>query len=293
MTCSAGLREIAVTGADKDKFDNQLHIEQRQMQDLRIVLVIVGALAIAALVIHGLWTNQKNKRAQQKNAVPPSASEKRSRDARDGDGFDADGIGKVRVVPRNGAPMRDAEPVISSVPQFSAGDSFSADDNEEAIIQPEPEAISAEPQQEQQEPVRGNWKDVYVINISARDGSYIYGRDLKHALRILGFRFGEMDIYHRHLEMDGEGDVLFSLINMIKPGTFEPSKMDRMMTPGVSLFMQLPAVGRGLAHFDLMLKAADKLASEVDGILLDASRQPLSEYYLTQCRDELKAYDHQ
>ncbi len=258
------------------------------MQDLRIVLVIVGALAIAALVIHGLWTNQKNKRSQQKNAVSKSAPTKRNGDARDVDGFDADGVGKVRVVPRNGAPVRDAEPVISSVPQFSAGDDELAEQEDIAT------AVVAEPELEsQQEPVKGNWKDVYVINISARDGSYIYGRDLKHALRILGFRFGEMDIYHRHLEMDGEGDVLFSLINMIKPGTFEPSKMDRMMTPGVSLFMQLPAAGRGLAHFDLMLKAADKLASEVDGILLDASRQPLSEYYLTQCRDELKAYDHQ
>jgi cell division protein ZipA len=265
-------------------------IEQRQMQDLRIVLVIVGALAIAALVLHGLWTNQRNKRAQQKNTAPKAVAAKRSSESRDVDGFDADGIGKVRVVPRNGSPVRDNDPVISSVPQFSAGD--------EDDVLPGQDAILAESQQEpfeeaQQESFRGNWKDVYVINISAREGSYIYGRDLKHALRILGFRFGEMDIYHRHLEMDGQGEVLFSLINMVKPGTFEPSQMDRMMTPGVSLFMQLPGIGRGLAHFDLMLKAADKLASEVDGILLDTSHQPLSEYYLTQCRDELKAYDHQ
>ena len=92
------------------------------MQDLRIVLVIVGALAIAALVIHGLWTNQRNKRAQQKNTTPKSAPAKRNSEARDVDGFDADGIGTVRVVSRNSAPMRDAEPVISSVPQFSADD---------------------------------------------------------------------------------------------------------------------------------------------------------------------------
>lgn len=230
-------------------------------------------------------TNGRNK-----NTAPKAVAAKRSSESRDVDGFDADGIGKVRVVPRNGSPVRDNDPVISSVPQFSAGD--------EDDVLPGQDAISAESQQEpfeeaQQESFRGDWKDVYVINISAREGSYIYGRDLKHALRILGFRFGEMDIYHRHLEMDGQGEVLFSLINMVKPGTFEPSQMDRMMTPGVSLFMQLPGIGRGLAHFDLMLKAADKLASEVDGILLDTSHQPLSEYYLTQCRDELKAYDHQ
>ena len=30
--------------------------------------------------------------------------------------------------------------------------------------------------------------------------------------------------------------------------------------------MQLPTKGRGLAHFELMLRAADKLASELDGL---------------------------
>jgi len=256
------------------------------MQDLRIVLVIVGALAIAALVIHGLWTNQRNKRSQLKNAPNKSAPEKRSTDKRDLDGFDADGVGPVRVVAKsNAASSRDTDPVISTVPQFSAGD----DDHTTVPLQDDVvPAIDQSPEQ-----IKPIWKDVYVINISARDGAYIYGRDLKHALRTLGFRFGEMDIYHRHLEMDGQGEVLFSLINMVKPGTFEPSKMDKLMTSGVSLFMQLPSAGRGLAHFDLMLKAADKLASEVDGLLFDATRKPLGEYYLMQCRDELKAYDHQ
>jgi cell division protein ZipA len=213
------------------------------MQDLRIVLVIVGALAIAALVIHGVWTNQRNKRAQLKNSPPKPVANKRSAESRDVDGFDADGVGQVRVVTRNGTSGRDIEPVISTVPQFSAADSDEddVDANNQPLPEPEVEQTSTAPAVES-----GNviWKDVYVINITARDGSYIYGRDLKHALRILGFRFGEMDIYHRHLEMDGQGDVLFSLINMIKPGTFDPSKMDRLMTPGVSLFMQLPAAGR-------------------------------------------------
>lgn len=254
------------------------------MQDLRIVLVIVGALAIAALVIHGVWTNQRNKRAQLKNSSPKSTT-KRNVESRDVDGFDADGVGQVRVVNKTPTSSRDIDPVISNVPQFSAGD----DDSQFDALPVEQEEVSVAPIK----PANGNWKEVYVLNVSARDGAYIYGRDLKHALRILGFRFGEMDIYHRHVEMDGQGEVLFSLINTVNPGTFDQTKMDRLMTPGVSLFMQLPAVGRGLAHFDLMLKAADKLASEVDGLLFDAKRQPLNEHYLMQCREELKAYDQQ
>lgn len=274
------------------------------MQDLRIVLVIVGALAIAALVIHGLWTNQRNKRAQHKSAPSKSVAAKNERSAnnRDHDGFDSDGVGSVRVVSKgnNKAPIshdRDQDPVFSGVPQFSAED----DDHQRQ----EPSAKSgktspagvtvpvAEPRQPVKPTVAKIWKDVYVINVTSREGSYIYGRELKHALRILGFQFGDMDIYHRHVEVDGTGDVLFSMANMIKPGTFEPSKMDRLMTPGISLFMQLPEPGRAVAHFDLMLKAADKLAYEVDGVLMDARHNLLAESFVTQSRNELKVYDTQ
>lgn len=254
------------------------------MQDLRIVLVIVGALAIAALIIHGLWTNQRNKRAQLKDS-PKKATTAKKENGRDRDGFDEDGVGQVRVLAKKSPLVRDADPVISDVPAFSA-----ADENHLSAVF-ESDLVEQDSSSDSYKQSSQNVQNVYVINVAARDGSYIYGRDLKHALRILGFHFGDMDIYHRYIEMNGEGDVLFSLINMIQPGTFEPSKMDRLMTPGVSLFMQLPQAGAGLAYFDLMLKAADKLANEVDGILLDAQRRPLSEHYLSQCRAQLKEYD--
>lgn len=58
--------------------------------------------------------------------------------------------------------------------------------------------------------------------------------------------------------------------------------------------MQLPHAGRAEAHLKLMMQAADKLAGwEVDGLLMDMERKPLTEYQLAQYFDELRAYDNQ
>nr|WP_086939844.1 cell division protein ZipA [Thaumasiovibrio occultus] len=62
------------------------------MQELRLVLIMVGVLAIAALLLHGLWTSRKEQ--------PAKFGEKplRKMSDRDREGFDEDGVGQVRVV---------------------------------------------------------------------------------------------------------------------------------------------------------------------------------------------------
>ena len=64
------------------------------MQELRLVLIIVGALAIAGLLLHGLWSSRKEKPAKF-GEKPLGKLDKSSRDS---EGFDKDGVGSVRVV---------------------------------------------------------------------------------------------------------------------------------------------------------------------------------------------------
>ena len=78
------------------------------MQELRYILVALGGIAIAALLIHGLWSNRKNRQAPIKEK-PLGRMESKSRD-RDSDAFDSDGIGQVRVV----SGGRRAEPKLRS-----------------------------------------------------------------------------------------------------------------------------------------------------------------------------------
>ena len=91
--------------------------------------------------------------------------------------------------------------------------------------------------------------------------------------------------------LGGKGEVLFSMINMVKPGTFNPYRMEQFSTPGVSLFMQLPLRSNAAFAFEHMLQAADQLASDLDAMLTDASRSPLSDDTIARYRHELAAYE--
>ncbi len=67
------------------------------MEDnFRNVLIIISAIVIAAIFVHGFWTIRKNKNPYKLKAKPdtlPTAEK-----GIDSEGFDQDGIGKVRVV---------------------------------------------------------------------------------------------------------------------------------------------------------------------------------------------------
>ncbi|WP_232821204.1 cell division protein ZipA [Oceanimonas marisflavi] len=335
------------------------------MQDLRIILIILGAMAIAALLIHGLWTSKKERQPSMRNKpMGKVASEPAVNDD-----FDQDGIGRVRVVNGHKAgasasekPERreephfsalddddDAEPDVTPVRQTAkpaAGRSAPAVQEQEeefdplfdepvrpaaqsarpaAAESPERHHVAPEPVQAPAEPVAGpdteepvaepaavaaaepaparpeaplrevprTWQDVYVVNLMARPNQQIDGAALMRALTSNGFHFGDMDIFHHHQTPGGQGSVLFSLINMVKPGTFNPKAMSNFSTPGVSIFMQLPRPGMAKNQFNLMVQTAENLAEELDALLFDGARSPLSPDYLAHCRGQLRDYDSQ
>ena len=123
---------------------------------------------------------------------------------------------------------------------------------------------------------------VFVINIMAREDRHIAGAELLQELSAFGFKYGAMDIFHRHVDAAGKGAVIFSLANMVKPGVFDLDTMEQFESPGVSLFMMFPCAGQASHNYSLMLSAAERIAEGVDGLLMDGSRNPLTEDAIKQ-----------
>ena len=129
---------------------------------------------------------------------------------------------------------------------------------------------------EPQQPELAEPMDVLVLNVVANESDELSGAELLPILLTLGFKFGEMNIFHRHSSSAGHGEVLFSLANMVKPGTFDIDNMEQFTTTGISLFMTLPHNNGNLDTFNLMLNAAAKIAEELSGQVLDGNRSTLT-----------------
>lgn len=133
--------------------------------------------------------------------------------------------------------------------------------------------------------------EVLIINVMAHKGEMFNGGELLDVILKCGMRFGDMDIFHRHADTKGEGALLFSMANMVKPGTFDLDAMDQFETPGVSLFMTLPLKADSMQSFELMLETANRIADALDGELKDEQRSVMTRQTLEHCRQRILDFE--
>jgi len=131
-----------------------------------------------------------------------------------------------------------------------------------------------------------DWDMVIAFTIMAPKGQKLSGLDLKVALKTLSFRYGDMQIYHR-MTLGVHKKPLFSVANIIEPGTFNPQDDATMNTPGILMFAKLPGPVNGLTLFDDLLETAQSLTEKLNGILCDQSKQQVNQNILESMRSRI------
>lgn len=130
-------------------------------------------------------------------------------------------------------------------------------------------------------------EEVLIINVISRDENGFKGPALLQNILESGLRYGEMDIFHRHESMAGNGEVLFSMANAVKPGTFDLDNIDQFSTRAVSFFLGLPGPRHPKQAFDVMIAAARKLAQELNGELKDEQRSVMTAQTIEHYRQRI------
>lgn len=180
---------------------------------------------------------------------------------------------KTRTKAQNHA--RKADEAVGADSTEQSGSSTGADAKPKTAVKPQQNSAS-------------DVTEVLVLNVTAKKGRLIMGERLLSLMEGLDLQFDERKIFSRR-PSEAEGDALFSVANMLQPGTFDLNTMENFATVGVTLFLPLPAPTSSFEAFEEMLQTAQDLVRSIDGELRDDQRNMMTgqtiEHYRQRVRD--------
>src|SRR3569623_462074 len=128
---------------------------------------------------------------------------------------------------------------------------------------------------------------VIALNVMAADGERFGGVAIAAAAQRAGLELGTWSIYHYYSGEMPEAPPLFSVANMVKPGSFDLDQLHEISTVGLSLFMVPAGDEQDTQSLDIMLETARQLASELGGDVRDARRSVLTRQAIDRLREQL------
>jgi cell division protein ZipA len=221
-------------------------------------LMMIGlALALVGLVVGAVWRVRRERRQHEMYAEP---------DLGNMHDLLVDSEQDVAVVARKSSERHDEEAL-------------------DEAAEPEMEAEDASVS----ESSGGQTGSFIALNVFAQDRQSFGGYELLQALLAAGLRFGEMGIFHRYQQDNGQGPILFSLASATEPGTFDIQQMGTFSCQGLLMFMELsghPQIDE--ERFDLLLATAGQLAEDLAAVVLNERREPLVDNQVVQYKTRIR-----
>nr|VFJ42760.1 MAG: cell division protein ZipA [Candidatus Kentron sp. FW] len=133
-------------------------------------------------------------------------------------------------------------------------------------------------------------KELFIaLTIIARPSRQFAGTEIHEQMEKVDMRLGDMQIFHHFGMADQQTEQpVFSVADILEPGTFSPDEIENHSTKGLALFMKLPGPMDGLVAFELMLNTAQQLAKALDGELCDDTRSTLTTQSANHLRERIE-----
>ncbi len=225
---------------------------------LRIGILVAGVILIATIIFFG-----RPKKPKQGKRIEPAE--------RDG----------TRVEP--------------SIADSFNSDGSVADYSGDAVSQPElglPGAHAATDSDLGKRPDQ-DFDKIVSLYVAARAGHTLRGEDIVVAAEKTGLTFGHMNVFHRLVENHPERGPIFSMANIMQPGSFDMANIRELETPAIAFFLTLPAPITALEAWEKLLPNVERMAELLNGVVLDDSRNTLGRQRIQHIREELRGYDRQ
>ena len=287
------------------------------MSELRLILLIAGALFIAAIAGFEWWRARRNRPVGTvtRDEAPTVESVSAPRTSLP----DIHVVRDTRVAASEDLPVIELASTSASGTRRALGISISDDVATDTLrdaprAEPAPKAASrpapAEPTRNEpyigqddevsevrvyeEQPVRGpqlvlSWpkeseRRIVTLRVIPRSEPRFAGRTLRQAFASAGFWHGPLDIYHLP---DDAGRVVVSAAALAQPGTFDPSIMDSQRFSGLNLFAVLPGPMSERAAFDALVGAARAMAERLEGAITDQHGEELTQARIQRLRQSL------
>jgi cell division protein ZipA len=224
---------------------------------LRLVLIVAGALLLAGLY---LWERRRARSDED--------------DDFEDRGFEREQMDEDEREPKLGAWGSEQE-------NAGGGVTVGTDAREPSDPSWEPEQVEID-LQTPVSPAQGSRPEgargplILCFHITPKEG-ILDGEAIVHAASHCGVEPGEMDVFYRYSDEPGTSkQTLFTMANMVKPGTFPFGGMAEFESPGLTLFSRAEGAADDLLRLEVMLETTHCLADALKAEVRDETRALLT-----------------
>jgi len=129
------------------------------------------------------------------------------------------------------------------------------------------------------------------ITIIARHGRKFTGENIKYAIEECGFYLDRSGVFYLDVkDQQGFQQKLLGLANIVEPGTFDEEKLCTFDSPGLVLYLHLPAPIEARDAFSTLIEKGRELSALLSGDMCDETRSILTNQTISHLKEKVEAY---